>query len=133
MQNASLLIGLCLILALAPNGWKDCFEKRFRYYQGMRLQAAVMIASKAAAEAVAVANATNLEAATTAHGIIGKGSRHLSFSVSWESSGWVFSLQDRGVRQSTYRLDRRENDPIRVDQIPDQRSACLEKYGRTLI
>ena len=28
MQNASLLIGLCLILALAPNGWKDCFEKR---------------------------------------------------------------------------------------------------------
>ena len=34
MGNASLLIGLCRILALAPNGWKDCFERRFRFTRG---------------------------------------------------------------------------------------------------
>ena len=52
------------------------FREAVPIYQGMRLQAAVMIASKAAA-----ANATNLEAATTAHGIIEKawGTCHSQF------------------------------------------------------
>ncbi len=114
MRNASFLIGLCFILAMAVSGTalqrdhadimqdvsaarralessiaagdsgvaagqaenlEGLFREAIPIYERMNLDPAVMIATKAAAaaaEAVAAANANNLEAAGTAHGSIQK-------------------------------------------------------------
>ena len=137
MQNASLLTGLCLILALAPNGLavqrdhaeimqdvstarraleasiaggnsavaameaerlEGLFREAIPIYQELRLQPAVMIARRAAAaaaEAVAAANADNLEAATTAHGSVQKacGNCHSQFREKAPDGSFRFKTQ----------------------------------------
>lgn len=137
MRNASFLIGLCLILALALNGMavqrnhadimqevstvrralqesiedgnsavasmeaeklEGLFREALPIYQRMNLEAAVMIASKAAAaaaEALAAANADNLEAAGTAHGSVQKacGNCHSQFREKAPDGSFRFKAQ----------------------------------------
>ena len=137
MRNASFLIGLCLMLALALNGMavqrnhadimqevsaarralqasieggnsavaameaeklEGLFREALPIYQGMNLEAAVMIASKAAAaaaEALAAANAENLEAAGTAHGSVQKacGNCHSQFREKAPDGSFRFKAQ----------------------------------------
>jgi hypothetical protein len=137
MRNASFLIGLCLMLALALNGMavqrnhadimqevstarralqasieggnsavaameaeklEGLFREALPIYQGMNLEAAVMIASKAAAaaaEALAAANADNLEAAGTAHGSVQKacGNCHSQFREKAPDGSFRFKAQ----------------------------------------
>ncbi len=96
--QASIEGGDSAVAAMEAEKLEGLFREALPIYQRMNLEPAVMIASKAAAaaaEAVAAANADNLDAAGTAHGSVQKacGNCHSQFREKAPDGSFRFKTQ----------------------------------------